>query len=143
MAGFRTETAPHRTLQAVARSPFVDKVRDVVGLHLNPPDAAVVLRDGGEVARRIADGLHLGVNDGSLGPSSDLGGCHSPAQNPRNRAAPGWLQKIKVGSTPWGAATGSTIRPLRLSSAVLPGGRTGFRVRFMVLVVLYWKALYP
>jgi len=37
------QTAPDRGVQAVDRPQFIDKVRDVVGLYLNPPEAALVL----------------------------------------------------------------------------------------------------
>jgi hypothetical protein len=43
LAGFRTAAAPHGDLQAVKDPLFIDKVRDIVGLYLNPPDKALVL----------------------------------------------------------------------------------------------------
>ncbi len=39
----RAEATPGRALQALTDPQFVDKVRDIVGLYLNPPEAAVVL----------------------------------------------------------------------------------------------------
>lgn len=33
----------HRHVQAVRGPQFIDKVRDVVGVYLNPPDKAVVI----------------------------------------------------------------------------------------------------
>ena len=44
LAGLRAQAVADRHLQTLARTPlFIDKVRDVVGLYLNPPDKAVVL----------------------------------------------------------------------------------------------------
>ena len=43
LAGLRAQTASGRLLQAFPDPHFVEKVRDVVGLYLNPPDGALVL----------------------------------------------------------------------------------------------------
>ena len=43
LADVRVEAAPHRSFKLSTDPQFIDKVRDVVGLYLNPPDAAVVL----------------------------------------------------------------------------------------------------
>ena len=44
LEGVRAQAAPGRDLQAVSNDPqFVDKVRDVVGLYLDPPEQALVL----------------------------------------------------------------------------------------------------
>ena len=43
LAGLRAQTPPGRDLQALPDPLFVEKVRDVVGLYLNPPEGALVL----------------------------------------------------------------------------------------------------
>ena len=43
LAGVRAATAPPGHLKLSKDPQFVDKVRDVVGLYLNPPERAVVL----------------------------------------------------------------------------------------------------
>src|SRR5881392_4063930 len=43
MAGVRTETSLTETFKLSPDPQFVDKVRDIVGLYVNPPEAAVVL----------------------------------------------------------------------------------------------------
>lgn len=43
LAGVRPGTAPGSDVQAVDRPLFIDKVRDVVGLYLDPPEKALVL----------------------------------------------------------------------------------------------------
>ena len=43
LAGFCPATAPGRGIQALQRPAFIEKVRDIVGLYLNPPDKALVL----------------------------------------------------------------------------------------------------
>jgi hypothetical protein len=43
LAGLRAEAAPDRGVKLSPHPQFIDKVRDIVGLYPNPPDAAVVL----------------------------------------------------------------------------------------------------
>jgi hypothetical protein len=43
LAGFRVQAASGGELQLSPDPQFTDKVRDIVGFYLNPPDAAVVL----------------------------------------------------------------------------------------------------
>ena len=43
LARARTEAAPRANLQAEQRSPFAEKLEDIVGLYLNPPEHALVL----------------------------------------------------------------------------------------------------
>jgi hypothetical protein len=43
VGGIRLAAAPKPDLRAVERSLFVDKVRDIVGLYLSPPNRALVL----------------------------------------------------------------------------------------------------
>ena len=43
LACFRTATASRGELQVLQKPQFVEKVRDIVGLYLNPPDRAIVL----------------------------------------------------------------------------------------------------
>ena len=43
LAGLRAQAAPVGDVQALPDPQFIDKVRDIVGLYLNPPEAAVVL----------------------------------------------------------------------------------------------------
>ena len=43
LAGGRAPTAPHRDVQLSKDPLFVEKVYDIVGLYLNPPERAVVL----------------------------------------------------------------------------------------------------
>jgi hypothetical protein len=43
LAGVRAQAAPDRVVQVSPDPQSIDKVRDIVGLYLNPPDAAVVL----------------------------------------------------------------------------------------------------
>jgi hypothetical protein len=43
VSALRSATSPYPQLQAFHRPLFVEKLRDVVGLYLNPPDRAVVL----------------------------------------------------------------------------------------------------
>jgi hypothetical protein len=43
MACLRAEAPSLRAIQALFRPLFIDKVRDIVGLYLNPPEVAVVL----------------------------------------------------------------------------------------------------
>ena len=43
LVGARAETAPGGDVQALQRSAFEEKLIDVVGLYLNPPEKAIVL----------------------------------------------------------------------------------------------------
>lgn len=43
MAGLRAPAAPDEDVQALDRSNFVAKERDVVGLYVSPPEHAIVL----------------------------------------------------------------------------------------------------
>src|SRR5271157_5007016 len=43
LAGARTQTSPAKELQTVTGPKFVEKLLDVVGIYLNPPQHAVVL----------------------------------------------------------------------------------------------------
>ena len=43
LARLRAQAAPQRDVQALDRPVFVEKVRDIVGLYLGPPDRAIVL----------------------------------------------------------------------------------------------------
>jgi len=43
LAGVRPQAAPQETWKLSADSQFIDKVRDVVGLYMDPPEHALVL----------------------------------------------------------------------------------------------------
>ena len=51
------ELQPHRseTFKPSVDPEFVDKVRDIVGLHLSPPDCALVFRADGKSRIRALD----------------------------------------------------------------------------------------
>ena len=73
LAGVRASTPPSGRVEAVSGPWFIEKVRDVVGLYMNPPERAVVLCVD-EKVRHEALSDSSGVKDPDAGPPQRPGG---------------------------------------------------------------------